>query len=164
MSQRRDIVHQKPELELKVAARALIRSAGGTDGAAETLGTRQQRMSDCGLPNTPDFLRIDEAARLEDVTVGQAGWPHVTRALAHRQGFELVPAPAHGSGDVAWGAYAARLLKETGDVLGGLGQALESGGDVDSAEAAPLLPEADELVQLAVELRQALRRRAEGRD
>ena len=164
MSQRRDLIHDKPELELKVASRALIRAAGGTDGAAETLGTRQQRMSDCGLPNTPDFLRADEVGRLEDVTVGQAGWPHLTRALARRQGFELVATPSRRAPEAAWGAYAARLLKETGDVFGALGKALESGNDIDAAEAGEILPESDELVQLALELRSALRRRAEGRD
>lgn len=110
MTARRDLTLAKPELELKVATRALIRAAGGTDGAGETCGARQQRMSDCQNRNTPDFLRIDEVGALEDVTAGE-DWPHVTRALARRQGFVLVPMPRLAPG-TAWGAALQALGQE----------------------------------------------------
>lgn len=158
MSSQRNVTHAKPELELKVATRDLVRAVGGTDGAGETCGARQQRMSDCGNRHTADFLRLDEVAKLEDV----APAPLVTLTLARRQGFELVPARSRAVPERLWGQYVARLMKEAGDVMSGLGKALESGDDVDQAEAGGLLAEVDELVALAVEMREALRRRAEG--
>lgn len=158
MTARRDLVLRTPELRLKVATRALVGSVGGTDGAGEACGSRQQRMSDCGNRNMADFLRLDEVGKLEDV----APAPLVTLCLARRQGFELVPTHARAAPEPDFGAYAARLIKETGDVLQALGQALASGNAVDAAEAGAIVAEADDLAALSVELREALRRRAEG--
>jgi len=95
MGGKRDLSHDKAQLALKAATRDLVAGAGGTDGSAATLSeggprVRQQKVSDCQHRNTPDFLRVDEAARLEDVAVRTESWPQVTRALAARQGFDLV--------------------------------------------------------------------------
>ncbi len=117
MSGRRDVSHGKPELELKAATKALIRAAGGTDGAAQTVGARQQRMSDCQCRNTADFLRVDELAALEDVAIPHDGWPHVTRALARRQGFELVRLPAAAPDCADWHTAIGALSKEAGEAV-----------------------------------------------
>ena len=167
MSERRDLVLGNSARALKTASRLLVSAAGGGMAAAAALEesghghVRQQRMSDAGLPNVGVFLRIDEVADLEDVTLGLPGHPHVTRALAKRQGYELVPLPS-AAGDTVWSQRAAKLLREAGDVTGKIGTALESDNDVDPEEAKGLLQDADELVAIAVEIREAVRRRAEG--
>lgn len=120
MSGRRDIIHCPDGLALKKASKGLIRAVGGTDGAAASLSesgerhVRQQRMSDCTNANTADFLRIDEAADLEDLSVGQPGWPHVTRALAKRQGFALLALPERVIGDSNLHRALAAAVEETG--------------------------------------------------
>ncbi len=96
---------------LKNGSDTLVRAFGGQDAAAAHLGTRQQRISDCVRPNTPDFLRINEVAALEDATHGSLGHPAVTRALARRQGFMLVRQPVAPTGD-------GDLLKLLGDLAG----------------------------------------------
>ena len=161
MSGRRDIVLGKPELELKVATRALIAAAGGTDGAGETCRARQQRMSDCQNRCTADFLRIDEVAALEDVTSGP-DWPQVTRALAQRQGFVLLQLPSPGAPQTVFSALIGRLAKEGGELMAGVCQDLSDDNDVSPEEARRRLPDADDLVRVVVELRAALRARAEG--
>ena len=166
MNDRRAIVHLPDRLMLKVATRGLVGAAQGTVPAAKVCGTRQQRISDCGLPNTPDFLRIDEVAALEDVTVGQPGWPHVTQALCSRQGGVFVPVRTDAAGGdaslAAWSAYAARLSHEAGSLVAGLCEGLAEDKDVSRGRAAELLGKARELVQVAVEIEKGLEARAEG--
>lgn len=166
MSELRTISHAKPELELKVASKALVRAAGGTDGAAETVGGRQQRMSDVGLPNTRDFLRVDEVGRLEDVTVGAVGHPHVTRALAKRQGYALVRLPdaRPDAGDVL--ALLADLSAENGDIaqkiLLAVSGAGEGGHAITPAEAAGILGEIDDQLAVSMAMRAHIAAIAEG--
>jgi hypothetical protein len=162
----RAVVHLPDRLMLKVATRALVDAVGGTIPAARVCGSRQQRISDCGLPNTPDFLRIDEVAALEDVTVGQPGWPHVIHALCSRQGGLFVPirtdAVVGDASLAAWSGYAARLSHEAGSLNGGLCEGLAEDKDVSRQRAGELLGKARQLVQSAVEIEKALEARAEG--
>jgi len=163
MTARRDIVLAKPELELKVATRALVRAAGGTDGAGESIrdaglgkSRLQQRMSDCQNRNTPDFLRIDEVGAIEDVTSGE-GWPHVTRALARRQGFVLVPVAQDESDPDGLLMSVSEITAELGDVAQAITSALrhcsEGGRDCTPAEAAGALDQLHDLERGAARLR-----------
>jgi hypothetical protein len=152
----RDTVHMPDILAIKVAQRALVRQAGGGEGAAATVGARQQRMSDCGNPNTPDFLRADEIAKLEDVTVGQPGHPIVTRVLAKRQGFELVREPTAPASDTDMLKLLAHQAKEHGDVSQKILEALAD-QKWTVAEAADVESELDDVIALAVAMRAEVR-------
>lgn len=149
MSGRRDIRHPPEALALKVASKALVRAAGGGEGAGETCGSRQQRLSDCGNAHTPDFLRIDEVALLEDVTAASPTHPIVTRTLARRQGFALVQLPEA----IPSGADLLRLLgehaRESGEIAGALIVALAD-GRVTRREAGSIRPQIEELITVAV--------------
>ncbi len=166
MPQRRDILHAKPELELKAATRDLMGVAGGTDGAAETLSrgdrrVRQQRMSDCQLANTEEFLRLDEVGRLEDVAIRTPAWPHVTRALAQRHGFDLVRRPEALPTELDWCGAIAGAVKEFGEAQQKILAALPTGvtarkvreGDIrrEIAEAIVALMQIDALAERALE-------------
>ena len=145
MSGRRDLVHAPDALALKVASRGLVKAMGGTEAAAAAIACRHQRMSDIGLPNTPDFMRIDEAAALEELTVGQPGWPHVTRALAARQHCIVVPLPSLplGHDDVA--EAVSEIMRETADVLTAFGTTFAD-GCVTAAESAATTAQIDEAI------------------
>jgi hypothetical protein len=145
MTARRDIVHTPDVLALKVATRALIRASGGGDGAAATVGARQQRMSDCGNPNTADFLRVDEVSAIEDVTVGQPGWPHVTRALAARQHCIVVPLPHLPMNADNARAAIEEIMRETADVLRAFGEVFAD-GKVTQTESAATTTQIDEAI------------------
>lgn len=144
-------------LRLKNASKALIRQCGGGEGAAATIGdTRQQRMSDCGNRNTATFLRIDEVARLEDETDGQIGHPAVTRALAKRQGYELVREPDAPPAD----ADMLKLLGQQADMNGRLAKhIIDALADQiwTKAEAADVEAALDEVIALAVAMRAEVR-------
>ncbi|SMF70647.1 phage regulatory CII family protein [Allosphingosinicella indica] len=164
-AQDRRMVQLPPELQAgKARSKSLIRAAGGQEAAAEVTGKSQARMSSCGVPNTADFLSIADVRSLEAVTHGTAGHPLVTRWLASEAGYALVRLPGAGQPETAWSQRAAKLLREGGDIISGIGAALENDNDVCGKEAAALLNEADELVAIAVEIQSALKARARGTD
>lgn len=152
MSEQRDLSLSVPDQSLKVASASLIREFGGQVAAGEHFGRAQSRFSDVGSRTTAVFLSIREVAELEDRTAGKAGHPIVTRALAKRQGFELVQLPGAlpDTGDLL--QLAARLAKEGGDVISGIGGAL-SDGQFCGKDAALIVTETDQLIHVAVTLR-----------
>ena len=141
-----------PEQMLKAASKALIAAAGGQVACAEHLGTRQQRMSDVGLPNTPDFLRIDEVAALEDVTHGTLGHPHITHLLARRQGFTLLRQPAAPPDGTDLLKLVAETAKENGDVASAILNSLAD-GKITDVEQAEIVAQIDEQIDAAMRLR-----------
>jgi len=161
---RRDLVLPREQLLLKRATKGLVRAVGGSDAAAESLAeaggvrVRQQRISDCTLPNTADFLRIDEAAELEDLSHGQPGWPHLTRALARRQGFALLPLPSAPDGLTDWHRQLAEVSREAGEAVGKVCDALAGDSRVDRGEVAEgrLVEEVDEAIAALAGLRALL--------
>ena len=138
--------------QLKAATKALIHAAGGTATAGEHVGSRQQRMSDVGLPNTPDFIRIDEVAALEDITHGAVGHPHITHLLARRQGFTLLRQPKAPPEGADLLKLLAELAKENGDVANAILTSLAD-GHIDQAERSRIIEQIDEQVDVAMRLR-----------
>lgn len=145
---------------LKSATRALVRAFGGqgyvamrlADGAKQF--ARQQRVSDCCLPNVNDFLSIQATAILEDETHGHAGHPHITRALARRQGFALVPVRVDPPQSGDWLRLIGDLSELAGGVVAGISGALASDSTVCAADAraADLRQRAEDLMTIAGEL------------
>ena len=151
MSGARDLQLVPAQQDLKAASKALIRAYGGQIAAGELLGKVQSRYCDAGAPNTATFLTINEVAELEDRTSGTAGHPIVTRTLARRQGFELVALPrALPCADDMLTCVSA-LLKEGGDVMAAVGEALKD-GSWDKNEARTAREQAEELIAVAVTL------------
>lgn len=130
----RDILHDEAKLRLKVATKKLIKAVHGTELAAEITGSRQQRMSDCQLANTPDFLRISEVHDLQDAARGSEGWPQITRAMARIHGFELLPLPGQALGSSDWHQSLADVSREVGDAVGKICAALANDGQVTAEE------------------------------
>lgn len=122
----RQIVHDTDLQDIKVASDQLINAFGPQKKAAALTGYRQQRISDCGLINTSEFLPVDAVQKLESRTVDLPGWPHVTRTLARQQGFILVPAAtAGGEGDLT--DHLCAVSAEAGDVMRALADAERDG-------------------------------------
>lgn len=129
MSRDRTLAHDEPLLRLKIATRKAVKGVHGTALAAEISGSRQQRMSDCQVPNTPDFLRLDEVHAIEEAGKGAPDWPPLTRAMARNHGFALLPLPDAGAiiGDSEWHAAIAAVSRETGEVVARVCGALSDG-------------------------------------
>ncbi|MGE0178960.1 MAG: phage regulatory CII family protein [Sphingomonas sp.] len=155
MSGERTLALGPAALALKHAARALVGAAGGVEAAARYCRAGKSQLSDYGHRHVAAFMPIDVVADLEAIAP-----PHVTRMLAREAGYVLIALPAADLPETAWSQHGATLLREVGDCAAGLGEALASGNDVDAAEAARLLIEADQMIDAAVGFREALKARA----
>lgn len=111
---------------LSRATKALVKAVGGQEEASEIAGVRQQKVSEWGLPNVECFIDIRSVAALEEDARGSDGWPQVTRALARRHGFELLPTPA-ATEIAGWHKSAADLSREAGDLVSRVIEALDGG-------------------------------------
>lgn len=152
MTIKRDITLPLEQQELKTASRALVKSFGGQDAAAERLGTAQQRVSDLVSSRTDAFFRIDQIALMEAETVGYPGHPHVTKALARQCGFELVPVPsiaAKGRDLLLLFAHQSKGNSELAEAV----LAAHEDDHVDVDEAAEIEAAADQVIATALAIR-----------
>lgn len=146
--------------KIKAAERHLVAACGGGEGAAATIraetgvSVRQQRMSDCGNPETPDHLRINEVFYLEAVAERDAAWPPVTRLIAEHHGFLLIPRPQAPAGSRDWIGGMGALAKEAGDVTQSIATALADGQGVNKREGGCIIKDIDEAVLVLLALRE----------
>ena len=141
----------------KKAARTLIEKVGGCEAAALFCRLGKSQLNDCCNPARPAFMPSDVIADLEEV----AGDPSYTRFLATLQAHALVRLPSPDTPETVFSALIARLAKEAGDLMAGVCHDLADDNEVSPREARRRLPDADELVRVAVELRAALNARAD---
>lgn len=110
------------ELALKLACREMVKAAGGQEFVAHETGRTQSRISDYLSPNTRDFMPCDLVRKVEALSAGAPGHPHVTRALARAQGGAFV-ALADGAavavlvGAPQLGQLLAAVAGESSDVI-----------------------------------------------
>lgn len=142
---------------LKSATREAVHAFGGQAAVAARVAdvarsfARQQRVSDCCLPNVPDFLSIQVASIIEDETHGWPGHPHITRAMARRQGFVLVPIAVSPPESGDWLRLIGDLSQSAGATVAGISTALGNDGVICPGEArdAALRRRAVQLLDLA---------------
>jgi hypothetical protein len=101
----------------KAATKALIRAVGGQEAAAAETGKSHSRFACYGLPNTLDFIPVNDVHALEAVTHGLAGHPHVTRWLAREAGYALVRLPQAPGGTSDWHQAMGAVSKEVGEII-----------------------------------------------
>lgn len=161
MTVRNDVILSPADQRLKAAFRGLVEAAGGQSAAAVAADKGQQAISGYGRPNCEAFPPVDVVRRLEAVTHGQAGHPHVTRILAAEAGYTLLRIP-HGDQPVTiWSKHCAEIAKEAGDVVAGLCTDLADDNDVSPREARKRVHDVDEAIAALAKLRGALVARAE---
>lgn len=143
-------------------ARELIEAAGGLEACMEETGLStsnlQRYYSKADRHSMP--ARVIEA--LESVTHGKPDHPVMTRYLARRQGFVLVPLPHCIPGEGEWNRHISRLSAEAGNLISGMAEDLADDLRIDPKEAARRLPNARRLVEIAAELEAELSARAGG--
>lgn len=160
MTVRRDMQLLPREQALKNAFRALVEACGGLEPAAQYCRVGKTKLSDYCSINTDGFAPVDVVADLEAVTAGSPHHPQVTRALARRAQFTLLPVPDGQVPDTVWSGFAGRLAKECGDLISGICLALADDNDVSPSEARRAIPDAEELLDLVAATLAALRTRA----
>lgn len=144
---------------LKAAQKRLVARNGGQEACTMVPGVRirrHQSFHDFGNADLPDrHMTVDTVATLE-----RFAGIEVTRTLAELNNCLLVPLPgAPGSGALAEGT--GRTVKEVGDVMVKIGEALRD-GKVDGAEGRAILVEIREAMVSLAALAEAVRHEADG--
>lgn len=152
MSYDRDLSLSHAELDLKIAIDAAVDAAGGQARLSDALGVTQSHISNLCSRTTRAFARIDQVAAIEDRGTGREGWPHVTRTLARRQGFDLVPSGAVGD-EVSLPMHLGRIASEAGDVIKLLADRVAASRPMTRGESEDALREIDQLADVVAGLR-----------
>lgn len=144
-------------LALKALWRDLVAACGGPCRAATITRGCQSRISEAMAPHATDrFPALDQVYDLEL----ECGSPIVTRFMADRHDFDLVPRPGAPARPATLHHHLARLIVETADVEAGLATAIAD-GRLDPSERATLRREIDQamaqLNRLRADLGPALR-------
>jgi len=154
MTTDRDAMLSHGQIDLKIASDMAVDAAGGQFKFAKATDRSQSSISDgCSL-NTKTFLRLDVIAEIEDRGVGRAGHPHITRALAKRQGFVLVSAGDVGDED-SLPMLLGSVASEAGDVIKLLAERIASGASMTPRAHDDAAREIDELMDAVATLRKA---------
>lgn len=143
------------ELDLKIATDSAMDAAGGQSRMHRAGVALQSVLSDACSRTTRVFLRIDQVATIEDHGTGRPGHPHITRALARRQGFVLVPAGDAGDDD-SLPMLVGSVAAETGDVIKALAHRMTGTTQMSPREVEDAMRQADELADAVAGLRAAL--------
>lgn len=117
------------QLALKAATRAAVKAAGGQDFVANEVGRAQSRISDYCSSTVAEFMPLEIVARVEELGAGSPGHPHITRALARRQG-DMVLDCTDGGECYPLARLLAEVAGESSDVIRVLA---EGAGSPDAA-------------------------------
>lgn len=139
---------------LKAAQKRLVARNGGQEACVLVPGMRLRRhqsFNDFGNPDLPDrHMTVDVVAALE-----RFAGIEVTRTLADLNGCLLVPLPV-GALNGALAEGTGRTVKEVGDVMVRIGEALRD-GRVDDRERTAILTEIHEAMLSLAALAEAVR-------
>lgn len=140
--------------------RELISACGGIECAASLTRVAQAQMGRYHNRNAPDQqMSVDVAIDLEK----DAGEPIVSHEMVRLLGFEVVKLPeGRWEGDI--NQQLAAMLKEMGDVVQKMGQALADDGCISKNEALQLClrEELADLLQVGVGMDVAIKQIEEG--
>nr|WP_319513711.1 phage regulatory CII family protein [uncultured Cohaesibacter sp.] len=146
-------------LRIRGRCREATKKAGGVECAAGVTRVSTAQMARYGQPQGVDWMPVDVVADVEK----DIGEPVVSRALAQALGYELVKLPeGHWEGDI--NQQLAAMLKEMGDVVQKMGQALADDGCIskDEARQLRLRKELGDLLQVGVGMDMAIKQIEEG--
>lgn len=119
--------------------RELVAAAGGVEACERDCDKSKSLFSAYQSPNDARSIPLRDIERLEAVTHGRIGHPHVTRYLARQAGYILLQRPdiPHDRSDIL--TLLARQAKERGECEPEMLEAL-SDGNIDEEEAERLIP------------------------
>ncbi len=136
---------------VKAATRRLVDICGGQESAASITRVSHQTISRYRLADrADDFIPADVLLDLEK----DAGDPLVTRVLAARQGWTIVPAHAQPSGATLMQSIG-QITQETSDVVNAVANGLAD-GEFDARDIDLTIPEIDQAIERLAGLKQAL--------
>ena len=145
------------DIALKDATAAAV-TVDKQQWVAGALDRTQSVISDWANPDKA-FIPLRMVPHLERLGRGKPGWPHITRTLAHLQGFELFRLPEVDGGAGDWLTQVGALSTEVSEIIAKICSALADDQRVDARDIKEhaLIGDAEELVTRAVQLLAQLR-------
>ncbi|MGE6693327.1 hypothetical protein ACQKE8_12890 [Sphingobium limneticum] len=152
------------DIAISEATGDAVHAAGKQVYVSHMLGrSRSTLMAWCN-EEAAEFIPLRLVPDLEKMATGQEGWPHITRALARMQGFELFHLP-DVEGDAAdWLGHVGAISTEAGEITGKICASLADDQRVcaDDIRNHGLIDDAEQLVSVAVRLLAHVRAVVEG--
>lgn len=143
--------------DIKKATRDLIRLNGGIEAVAEDTNYSKSYIGNINNHNDPTFIPVNMILNLER----DSDDPVITRMLARKQGYVLIPAQSKMSSSQA-AILTARLGKETSDVFAEIAKSIADGA-IDPTEAKKCLKEVFDMLKAGHELVDYLKSIMEGK-
>jgi len=151
----------RPPGSLKQAVAQLVEALGGPQKVSDFAGvspTQIGRYTDADSENAHVNMPVNLALSLEKIL----GEPVITRFLAREQGRVLVYLDPGERPVAGLGAGAAAMASDVSAFYGNLAAVLASGEELTPAKAGALIENCDSVATKVLELRRALRLKAQG--
>lgn len=151
------------DIAISEATGDAVHAAGKQVYVSHMLGrSRSTLMAWCN-EDAAEFIPLRLVPELEKMATGQEGWPHITRALARMQGFELFHLPEIDTAAANWLTQVGLLSTEVAEVTTKICASVADDGEVCKQDIRKhaLIEDAEQLVALSVQLLAQLRAEAE---
>ena len=90
------------DIAISEATADAVHAAGRQVYVSRMLERSQSTVAQWGNSEVAEFIPLRLVPVVENMSAGQDGWPHITRALAKMQGFELFRLPAPEGEAMDW--------------------------------------------------------------
>lgn len=156
------------EQVLALATKRAVQAAGGLEVCSRETGLSTSHLSRCCSPHERDSITERDAATIEAITHGSAGFPHILSARARLLGCVVIPLPQVHDDPTGLQLSVCEISAEFGDVARGIAEALNGGGPggtrITKAEAALVLEQMVDHDRASARLRFQLERIAKGEE
>lgn len=147
------------DIAISEATGDAVHAAGKQVYVSHMLGrSRSTLMAWCN-EEAAEFIPVRLVPDLEKMATGQPGWPHITRALARMQGFELFRLPDVDDNQASWLAQVGALSTEAAEITTKICASHADDQRVCARDIQnhALIADAEQLVAIAVQLLAQLR-------
>ena len=146
------------DIAISEATADAVHAAGRQVYVSRMLERSQFTVAQWGNSEVAEFIPLRLVPVVENMSAGQDGWPHITRALAKMQGFELFRLPAPEGEAMDWLAQIGILSTEGADITRKICTAM---GDrrvcAHDVKRLGMIEDAEQLVSVAVAILARLR-------
>ncbi|MBA4092278.1 MAG: hypothetical protein C0494_17035 [Sphingobium sp.] len=151
------------DIAISEATGDAVHAAGKQVYVSHMLGRSRAVLTAWCNEEAAEFIPLRLVPELEKMATGQPGWPHITRALARMQGFELFHLPEIEGDAANWLTQVGALSTEVAEITTKICAAVADDGEVcrQDIRKHALIDDAEQLVALAVQLLAQMRAEAE---
>lgn len=147
------------DIAISEATGDAVHAAGKQVYVGHMLGRGQSTINAWGNVEVAEFIPLRLVPELEKMGTGSEKWPHITRALARCQGFELFRLPVIDGAPGDWLRQVGAVSTETAEITAKICASLADDQAVCAHDVRRhgLIADAEQLLALAVQMLAHLR-------